>query len=172
MVAPSDMMDGRVGAIRKALDNAGFEEKVILAYSAKYVSAYYGPFHETANSAPTFSDRRTYKMDPGNVREAMREITLDIAEGADLIMVNPALAYLDVISSARQRFSQPIVAYNVSGEYAMVKAAAANGWINEKQLVLETLLSIKRAGAKLILSYHAKEVAKWIQTPDRNKVQG
>jgi porphobilinogen synthase len=163
IVAPSDMMDGRVGAIRQSLDAAGLEEIAILAYAAKYASAYYGPFREAADSAPAFGDRRTYQMDPGNVREAIREITLDIAEGADLIMVKPALSYLDVISRVREKFDHPIGAYNVSGEYAMVKAAAANGWIDEEQLIPETLLSIKRAGADFILSYHAKEMAQWMQ---------
>jgi porphobilinogen synthase len=164
MVAPSDMMDGRVGAIRQALDRAGFDQTAIFAYAAKYASAYYGPFREAAESAPAFGDRRAYQMDPGNAREAMREIELDIAEGADLIMIKPALAYLDVIRRARDRFDVPLAAYNVSGEYAMIKAAAANGWIDEERLIPETLLGMKRAGASLILTYHAKEMARWLQT--------
>ena len=164
MVAPSDMMDGRVGAIRQALDGAGFDQTAIFAYAAKYASAYYGPFREAAESAPAFGDRRAYQMDPGNAREAMREIELDIAEGADLIMIKPALAYLDVIRRARDRFDLPLAAYNVSGEYAMIKAAAANGWIDEERLIPETLLGIKRAGASIILTYHAKEMARWLQT--------
>ena len=163
IVAPSDMMDGRVEAIRRALDEAGFETTAILAYAAKFASAYYGPFREAADSAPAFGDRRGYQMDPANVREALREVALDIAEGADLIMVKPALAYLDVVQRVRQRFDLPLAAYNVSGEYAMIKAAAANGWLDEERVVQETLLGIKRAGADLILTYHAKETAQWLQ---------
>ncbi len=162
VVAPSDMMDGHTAAIRAALDEAGFETTPILAYSAKYASAFYGPFRQAANSAPGFGDRRGYQMDPSNAREAMLEIEADIAEGADMIMVKPALAYLDVIHEARQRCDLPIAAYNVSGEYAMVKAAGRNGWIDERRAALEILTSIKRAGADLILTYHAKEAARWL----------
>ena len=164
IVAPSDMMDGRVGAIRAALDATGSEDTAILAYAAKYASAFYGPFRTAANSTPAVGDRRGYQMDPANGREAMREIVLDIAEGADAIMVKPALAYLDVIRAARDRFDLPLAAYNVSGEYAMIKAAAANGWIDERAAVRETLLGIKRAGADLILTYHAKEMALWLRS--------
>jgi porphobilinogen synthase len=162
VVAPSDMLDGRVGAIRNQLDAEGFEDVAIVAYSAKYASAFYGPFREVADSAPAFGDRRSYQMDPPNVREAMRECALDVAEGADVVMVKPALAYLDVIAAARARFDLPIGAYNVSGEYAMVKAAAAAGWLDERQAALETLLAIKRAGADLIFTYWAKDVARWL----------
>jgi porphobilinogen synthase len=162
VVAPSDMMDGRVAAIRRELDANGFAETVILAYSAKSASAFYGPFREAAGSAPQFGDRRGYQMDGANRREAMREIALDLAEGADAVMVKPALAYLDVIREARDRFDVPIAAYNVSGEYAMVKAAAANGWIDEKRIVLEILTGIARAGADFILTYHAKDAARWL----------
>jgi porphobilinogen synthase len=162
VVAPSDMLDGRVGAIRNQLDAEGFEDVAIVAYSAKYASAFYGPFREVADSAPVFGDRRSYQMDPPNVREAMRECALDVAEGADVLMVKPALAYLDVIAAARARFDLPIGAYNVSGEYAMVKAAAAAGWLDERQAALETLLAIKRAGADLIFTYWAKDVARWL----------
>ncbi|MGI8550304.1 MAG: porphobilinogen synthase [Dehalococcoidia bacterium] len=162
MVAPSDMMDGRVAAIRSALDAGGLRQIPIMAYAAKYASAFYGPFREAAGSAPQFGDRRGYQMDPGNVREALREIESDIAEGADIVMVKPALSYLDVLSRARQRFDLPISAYNVSGEYAMVKAAAANGWLDERRTTLEVLTSIKRAGADFILTYHAKEAARWL----------
>ena len=161
--APSDMMDGRVAAIRRDLDANGFAETVILAYSAKSASAFYGPFREAAGSAPQFGDRRGYQMDGANRREAMREIALDLAEGADAVMVKPALAYLDVIREARERFDVPIAAYNVSGEYAMVKAAAANGWIDEKRIVLEILTGIARAGADFILTYHAKDAARWLK---------
>jgi len=160
IVAPSDMMDGRVAAIRAALDREGFADTPILAYAAKFASGFYGPFREAAASTPQFGDRRTYQMDPANAREALREIKLDIAEGADLIMVKPALAYLDLIAKARACFDLPLVAYNVSGEYAMVKAAAANGWIDEQRIVLEILTAIKRAGADLIITYHAPEIAK------------
>ena len=163
VVAPSDMMDGRVGAIRAALDGAGFQETAILSYAAKTASAFYGPFREAAGSAPKFGDRRAYQMDPANGREAMREIALDLDEGADAVMVKPALAYLDVIREARQRFDAPIAAYNVSGEYAMVKAAAANGWIDERRVVLEILTGIVRAGADFVLTYHAADAARWIQ---------
>ena len=162
IVAPSDMMDGRVAAIRQALDEEGFAMTPILAYSAKYASAFYGPFREAADSAPQFGDRRSYQMDPPNRREAMREIEADIAEGADMVMVKPALAYLDVIAEARRRFDVPLAAYNVSGEYAMVKAAARNGWLDEERIALEILTAIKRAGADLIISYHAKDVALWL----------
>ena len=163
VVAPSDMMDGRVAAIRAALDEAGFVQVPILSYSAKTASAFYGPFREAADSAPKFGDRRGYQMDPANRREAMREIALDLEEGADAIMVKPALAYLDVIREARERFDVPIAAYNVSGEYAMVKAAAANGWIDERRIVLEILTGIVRAGADFVLTYHAKDAAKWLR---------
>jgi porphobilinogen synthase len=163
VVAPSDMMDGRVAAIRRALDENGFDQIAILAYSAKSASAFYGPFREAAGSAPKFGDRRGYQMDAANRREAMREIALDLEEGADAVMVKPALAYLDVIREARERFDAPIAAYNVSGEYAMVKATAANGWIDEKRIVLEILTGIVRAGADFILTYHAKDAARWIK---------
>jgi porphobilinogen synthase len=162
VVAPSDMMDGRVGAIRSGLDAAGFPTIPILSYAAKSASAFYGPFREAVDSAPKFGDRRGYQMDPANRREAMREIALDLEEGADAVMVKPALAYLDVIREARERFDAPIAAYNVSGEYSMVKAAAANGWIDEKRIVYEILTGIVRAGADFILTYHAKDAAKWI----------
>src|SRR5579872_4477719 len=155
IVAPSDMMDGRVGAIRHALDEQGFSQTPIMAYSAKFASGFYGPFREAAGSAPQFGDRRSYQMDPANVREALREVDLDIAEGADIVMVKPALAYLDVIRRVRDHFDLPIAAYNVSGEYAMVKAAAHNGWIDENRVIAETLTSIKRAGADITLTYHA-----------------
>ena len=163
VVAPSDMMDGRVAAIRRELDAAGMSSTAIVSYAAKSSSAFYGPFREAADSAPKFGDRRGYQMDPGNRREAMREIALDVDEGADAVMVKPALAYLDVIGEARDRFDVPIAAYNVSGEYAMVKAAATNGWIDERRIVLEILTSIVRAGADFILTYHAKDAAKWIR---------
>lgn len=159
IVAPSDMMDGRVGAIRSALDDAGYERVAILAYSAKFASGFYGPFRDAAESAPAFGDRRTYQMDPANAREAMREIDLDLDEGADMVMVKPALSYLDIIRQARDRVDVPVVAYNVSGEYAMVKAAGANGWIDEERVVDEILTSIRRAGADLIITYHALEWA-------------
>ena len=163
VVAPSDMMDGRVGAIRRALDENGFGEVAILAYSAKSASAFYGPFREAAGSAPKFGDRRGYQMDAANRREMMREIALDLEEGADAVMVKPALAYLDVIREARERFDAPIAAYNVSGEYAMVKAAAANGWIDEKRIVLEILTGIVRAGADFVITYHARDAAGWLK---------
>jgi porphobilinogen synthase len=161
VVAPSDMMDGRVGAIRGALDAQGFSEIAILSYAAKYASAYYGPFREAADSAPQVGDRRGYQMDPPNRREALREVRLDLEEGADIVMVKPALAYLDVIRSVRDVYDVPLAAYNVSGEYAMVKAAAARGWIDEERIVKETLIAIRRAGADLILTYHAKDFARW-----------
>jgi porphobilinogen synthase len=161
-VAPSDMMDGRVGAIRGALDSDGLEHVPVIAYSAKFASAFYGPFREVAGSAPAFGDRRSYQMDPPNLREALRECALDVEEGADVIMVKPALAYLDVIAAARARFDLPIGAYNVSGEYAMIKAAAGRGWLDERQAALESLIAIKRAGADIILTYWAKEVAAWL----------
>ncbi len=163
VVAPSDMMDGRVGAIRAALDDAGFSETSILSYAAKYASAFFGPFREAADSAPQFGDRRGYQMDPANAREAMREIELDVNEGADAIMVKPALPYLDIIARARRRFDLPLAAYNVSGEYAMVKAAAHAGWLDEERVVLEALTGIKRAGADVILTYHALEAARWLR---------
>jgi porphobilinogen synthase len=163
MVAPSDMMDGRVGYIRDELDSHGFNPIPIMAYSAKYASAFYGPFREAADSAPKFGDRRSYQMDPANQREAMREIALDIEEGADIIMVKPALAYLDVIALARQAYDVPLAAYQVSGEFSMIEAAARAGWIDRKRIVLETLLSIRRAGAEIILTYFAKDVAQWLK---------
>jgi porphobilinogen synthase len=163
IVAPSDMMDGRVGAIRRALDSAGFGELAILAYAAKYCSGFYGPFREAAQSAPQFGDRRSYQMDPANAREAMREVALDIEEGADIVMVKPAMPYLDVIRAVRERFDVPLAAYNVSGEYAMVKAAARNGWLDEKRVVMEILTGIHRAGAEMILTYHAKDAARWLK---------
>jgi porphobilinogen synthase len=162
VVAPSDMMDGRVGAIRGALDGEGFESIPILAYSAKYASAFYGPFREVAESAPEFGDRRGYQLDSANVREALRECELDVAEGADAIMVKPAMPYLDVIRAVRERFDLPVAAYNVSGEYAMVKAASARGWLDERQAALESLTAIKRAGADVIVSYWSKELASWL----------
>ncbi len=164
IVAPSDMMDGRVKAIREVLDGGGFTHIPILAYAAKYASAFYGPFREAAESAPQFGDRRSYQMDPPNVREALREVEQDINEGADIVMVKPALAYLDVIRRVRDTFNYPLAAYNVSGEYAMVKAAVAQGWVEEKRVVMEILTAIKRAGADIILTYHAKEAARWLQT--------
>ena len=162
MVAPSAMMDGQVTAIRTGLDDTGFEHLPIMAYSAKYASSFYGPFRVAADSAPQFGDRRGYQMDIANSREAMREIQMDIDEGADIIMVKPALSYLDVISQARKAFGYPMAAYNVSGEYAMVKAATENEWIDEQRITLEILTSIKRAGADMIISYHAKEAARWL----------
>jgi porphobilinogen synthase len=162
IVAPSDMMDGRVGAIRKKLDANGFEDVAILSYAAKYCSGFYGPFREAAQSAPKFGDRRSYQMDPANAREALREVALDLKEGADMIMVKPALPYLDIIQRVRERFDVPVAAYNVSGEYSMVKAAARNGWIDEQRVVLEILTGIQRAGAEIVLTYHAKDVARWL----------
>jgi porphobilinogen synthase len=163
IVAPSDMMDGRVAAIRRKLDENSFHDVAILSYAAKYSSAFYGPFREAAQSTPQFGDRRSYQMDPANAREALREVELDIAEGADMIMVKPALAYLDVIARVRERFDVPVAAYNVSAEYSMVKAAAANGWIDEQRIVLEIITGIQRAGASIILTYHAKDVARWLK---------
>jgi Delta-aminolevulinic acid dehydratase len=162
MIAPSDMMDGRIAKIREALDKGGFKHIPIMAYSAKYCSAFYGPFREAANSAPEFGDRKTYQMDPGNLNEAIREIEQDIEEGADIVMVKPALSYLDVIRKARDTFNYPIAAYNVSGEYAMIKAAANMGWLDEKRSALEMLLSMKRAGADIIITYYAIEASNWI----------
>jgi porphobilinogen synthase len=164
IVAPSGMMDGMVAAIRQALDAAGFSHIPILSYAAKYASAFYGPFREAAESPPQFGDRSTYQMDPANSDEALREIALDLAEGADLVMVKPALAYLDIIRRAKERFAVPLAAYNVSGEYAMVKAAAARGWLDERRVVLEILTAIKRAGADLILTYHALDAARWLRS--------
>lgn len=162
IIAPSDMMDGRVAALRAALDEAGFEEVPVMSYAAKFASGYYGPFRDAAGSAPQFGDRKTYQMDPPNGREALREIAADLEEGADLIIVKPALAYGDITAQARERFDIPLIAYNVSGEYSMVKAAAANGWIDEKRIVLENLVSMKRAGADRIITYHALDVAEWL----------
>ena len=162
IVAPSDMMDGRVAAIRAALDDSGFHNTVIMAYAAKYASAFYGPFRDAAESAPQFGDRRSYQMDPANVREALREVELDIAEGADIVMVKPALAYLDVIRKVRDAFNHPLAAYSVSGEFSMIKAAARNGWLDEKQTALEVITAIKRAGADMIVTYYAKEAARWL----------
>ena len=162
MVAPSDMMDGRVAAIRAALDKAGFSGVPIMSYSTKYASGYYGPFRDAADSTPSFGDRRGYQMDPANSQEGVREAQLDISEGADLVMVKPALPYLDVLWRVKHELGFPTVAYNVSGEYAMVKAAAANGWIDERRVVLETLTCIKRAGADMIITYHAKDAASWL----------
>lgn len=163
LVAPSDMMDGRVGAIRHALDEHGFSSTPIMAYSAKYASGFYGPFREAAGSAPQFGDRRSYQMDPANVREALREVDLDIAEGADIVMVKPALAYLDVIRRVREHCDLPIAAYNVSGEFAMIKAAAQNGWIDERRITMEVLTGIRRAGADMIITYFAPDVAEWLR---------
>lgn len=163
MIAPSDMMDGRIGAIRDALDENGFIDTPIMAYSVKFASAYYSPFRDAADSAPAFGDRKTYQMDHANGREALREIEEDITEGADIVMVKPALAYLDIVRSARDRYDLPIAAYNVSGEYSMVKAAAEKGYIDEKRIVLENLISIKRAGADIIITYHALDAAEWLK---------
>lgn len=163
MIAPSDMMDKRVRAIRQALDEEGFVYTPIMSYSAKFASAYYGPFRDAAHSAPGFGDRKTYQMDSANGEEAMREVEQDITEGADLIIAKPAMAYMDIIKEIKNRFNVPVVAYNVSGEYAMVKAAAAKGWIDEKKIVMETMVGFKRAGAKMIITYHALEVAKWLK---------
>jgi porphobilinogen synthase len=163
IVAPSDMMDGRVAAIRSKLDEHKFQDVAILSYAAKYCYGFYGPFREAAESAPQFGDRRSYQMDPANAREALREVALDLEEGADMIMVKPALPYLDIIQRVRERFDVPVGAYNVSGEFAMVKAAARNGWIDEKRVVLEILTSIQRAGADIVLTYHAKDVARWLK---------
>ena len=163
MVAPSDMMDGRVAAIRQKLDGEGFTQMPIMAYSAKYASAYYGPFREAAGSAPQFGDRKTYQMDPANGDEAIRETRADIEEGADIVMVKPALAYLDIVRRLKEEFDYPVAVYNVSGEYAMIKAAAEMGWIDERKIVLETLTGFKRAGADIIITYHAKDVARWLR---------
>ncbi len=163
IVAPSDMMDYRIGAIRQELDTAGFAERVaILSYAAKYASGFYGPFREAAGSTPAFGDRRAYQMDPANRREAIKEVQLDIAEGADMVMVKPALSYLDIVRDVREITDLPVAAYNVSGEYAMIKASAANGWLDERRIVLEMLLSMRRAGADLILTYHARDAARWL----------
>ncbi len=164
MVAPSDMMDGRVGAIRKKLDAHKFENVLIMAYAAKYCSGFYGPFREAAQSAPQFGDRRSYQMDPANAREALKEVAMDLEEGADIVMVKPALPYLDIVRQVRDRFDVPVAAYNVSGEYSMVKAAALNNWIDEKRVVLEILTGIQRAGADIILTYHAKDVPRWLRS--------
>ncbi|MEW6770968.1 MAG: porphobilinogen synthase [Bacillota bacterium] len=171
VVAPSDMMDGRVKAIREALDAAGYQDTAIMAYSAKYASAFYGPFREAADSRPQFGDRRSYQMDPANAAEALLEVALDIEEGADIVMVKPALAYLDVIHRVKERFNRPVAAYNVSGEYSLVKAAAAQGWVDERAVVLETLTAMKRAGADIILTYFAKDVAGWLNDK-RNEKKG
>jgi porphobilinogen synthase len=160
IVAPSDMMDGRVGAIRKTLDQNGFQQVAIMAYAAKYASGFYGPFREAAQSTPQFGDRRSYQMDPANADEALREVELDIREGADIVMVKPAMAYLDIVYRVKQKFGYPVAAYNVSGEYSMIKAAGQNGWIDERRIVMEVLLAIKRAGADMILTYFAKDVAR------------
>jgi porphobilinogen synthase len=164
IVAPSDMMDGRVGTIRRVLDDSRLEEVIVMSYAAKYCSGLYGPFREAAESAPKFGDRRSYQMDPANALEALREVALDIEEGADIVMVKPAMPYLDVIRRVRDGFQVPVAAYNVSGEYSMVKAAAAKGWIDEKRVVLEILTGIVRAGASIICTYHAKDVAGWLRT--------
>ncbi|UQW96392.1 porphobilinogen synthase [Rummeliibacillus sp. G93] len=163
IIAPSNMMDGFVAAIRKGLDEAGYEDVPIMSYAVKYASAYYGPFRDAADGAPQFGDRKTYQMDPSNRMEAMREAESDVEEGADFLIVKPALSYLDIMRDVRNNFDLPVVAYNVSGEYAMVKAAAINGWIDEKQVVLETLLGMKRAGADLIITYHAKDAVRWME---------
>jgi porphobilinogen synthase len=163
IVAPSDMMDGRVAAIRETLDSNHFENVAILSYAAKYSSGFYGPFREAAQSTPQFGDRRSYQMDPANAREAMKEVALDLEEGADMVMVKPALPYLDIIRRVRERFDVPVAAYNVSGEYAMVKAAAQKGWLDEQRVVLEILTGIQRAGADIILTYHAKDAARWLK---------
>jgi porphobilinogen synthase len=163
IVAPSDMMDGRVAAMRLKLDENKFRNVGIMSYAAKYCSAFYGPFREAAQSTPQFGDRRTYQMDPANAREALREVALDLEEGADIVMVKPALPYLDIIQRVRERFDVPVAAYNVSGEYSMVKAAAQNGWIDEQRIVLEIMTGIQRAGASIILTYHAKDVARWLK---------
>jgi porphobilinogen synthase len=162
VIAPSAMMDGQVAAIRAALDGGGFADRAILAYAAKYASAFYGPFRDAAESPPKFGDRKTHQMDPANLREALREVALDVREGADMVMVKPALAYLDVIRAVREQFPYPVAAYSVSGEYAMVKAAARNGWIDERAVALEMLMGMKRAGADVILTYYAREVAEWL----------
>jgi porphobilinogen synthase len=164
IVAPSDMMDGRVAAIRRKLDENKFENLPVLSYAAKYCSGFYGPFREAADSAPQTGDRRSYQMDPGNAREALKEVAMDLEEGADMIMIKPALPYLDIVRAVREKFDVPLAAYNVSGEYAMVKAAAQKGWLEEKRVVLEILTSIQRAGAGIILTYHAKDAARWLKS--------
>ncbi|MGQ0798258.1 MAG: porphobilinogen synthase, partial [Methanobacteriota archaeon] len=166
-VAPSGMMDGQVAAIRTALDRAGSQDTIVMGYAAKHASAFYGPFRDAADSGPRFGDRRSYQMDPANAREALREIGLDIEEGADVVMVKPAIAYLDVLRAARERFDAPLAAYSVSGEYAMVKAAAGRGWLDEKGVVREILTAIRRAGADLVITYHAKDVARWAKEDPR-----
>ncbi len=166
IIAPSNMMDGFVAAIREGLDEAGYHEVAIMSYSVKYASAFYGPFREAAHSTPQFGDRKTYQMDPANKREALREADSDVTEGADMLMVKPALAYLDVLAMLKEQFDLPVVAYNVSAEYSMVKAAAANGWLNERAIVLETLTGMKRAGADIIITYHAKDAARWLRGED------
>ena len=163
MIAPSDMMDGHIAVLRKSLDDNGFKDTIIMGYSAKFASGYYSPFRDAAHSAPSFGDRRTYQMDPANGREALRECEADIEEGADIIMVKPGLAYLDILRQARDSFRHPIAVYNVSGEYSMVKAAAQNGWIDEKRIVMENMTAMKRAGADIIITYHALDVAKWLE---------
>lgn len=163
IIAPSGMMDGFVGAIRSGLDEAGFQDIPIMSYAVKYASAYYGPFRDAAESTPQYGDRRTYQMDPGNAREAIKEMLLDVEEGADMLIVKPALSYMDIIHRVKEASHVPVAAYNVSGEYAMVKAAALNGWVDEERLVMETLTSFKRAGADMILTYHAKDAARWIR---------
>ena len=168
IIAPSDMMDGRIAAIREALDKEKYENTSIMSYAVKYASAYYGPFRDAANSAPQFGNRKGYQMDPANSREAMKEVELDLAEGADIIMVKPALAYLDIVHQVREKINRPVAVYNVSGEYAMVKAAAANGWIDEKRIVMESMMCMKRAGADIIISYHAIDVAKWLKEEGNN----
>lgn len=168
IIAPSDMMDGRIAAIREALDKEKYENTSIMSYAVKYASAYYGPFRDAANSAPQFGNRKGYQMDPANSREAMKEVELDLAEGADIIMVKPALAYLDIVHQVREKINRPVAVYNVSGEYAMVKAAAANGWIDEKRIVTESMMCMKRAGADIIISYHAIDVAKWLKEEENN----
>ena len=169
IVAPSDMMDGRVGRIRQALDEAGFPNVAIMSYAAKYCSAFYGPFRDAADSAPAFGDRRSHQMDPANVEEALREVALDIDEGADIVMVKPAMTYLDVIARVKAEFGMPTAAYHVSGEYAMLKAAARNGWIDEPRAMIETLTAIRRAGADIIITYYAREAARWLQSPIRSQ---
>lgn len=169
VIAPSGMMDGMVGAIREGLDSSGFVDVPILSYAAKFASAYYGPFREAADSAPAFGDRRAYQMDPANGDEALREVALDLVEGADMIMVKPALAYLDVVRRVKERFEVPLAVYNVSGEFAMIKAAAARGWIDERKVVLETLTSFKRAGADFILTYHALDAARWLRDSETSQ---
>ena len=164
LVAPSDMMDGRVGAIRRTLDEHSFNSTPIMAYSAKFASGFYGPFREAAGSTPQFGDRRAYQIDPANAREALREVDLDIAEGADIVMVKPAMAYMDVIRQVRDHCNLPIAAYNVSGEYSMLKAAARMGWLDEERVVRESLTAIKRAGADMIITYHAKDAARWLKS--------